>query len=394
MTVANGRQFLSIPGPTNVPDAVLQAMMRPAVDIYTGPLIAITDALLADLKTIFRTQGHTYIYAANGHGGWEAAVSNVLSRGDLVLALESGRFALGWAEMARVMGAETEVLPGEWHRAVDPSAVHARLAKDKSHAIKAVLVVQVDTATGVANDIAAIRRAMDAAKHPALLMVDCVASLGCMPFEMDAWGVDVAMAGSQKGLMTPPGLAFVAANARAKGAHKTANMKTHYWDWTFREGPEHYQKYCGTPPEHLLFAQRAALDMLLAEGLEAAWKRHALLACATQAAVAKWSEGQVLSLNITEASQRAPSITNVRMAGFDTGLLTEYTRTKCGVTLGLGIGGYEGRAFRIAHMGHTNAPMVFGTLGAIEMGLKALQIPHGSGGVSAAVATLAAAVPA
>ena len=394
MSVANGRQFLSIPGPTNVPDAVLQAMMRPAVDIYTGPLVAMTDALLTDLKKIFRTQGNTYIYAANGHGGWEAALSNVLSRGDHVLALESGRFALGWAEMAKVMGAEIEVLPGEWHRAVAPAAVEARLAADKSHRIKAIMVVQVDTASGVVNDIAAIRRAIDAAKHPALLMVDCVASLGCMPFEMDAWGVDVAMAGSQKGLMTPPGLAFVASGPRAEAVHKTANMKTHYWDWTFRQGPEHYQKYCGTPPEHLLFAQRAALDMLLAEGLEAAWHRHALLARATHAAVAAWSEGQVLAFNVRDPRERAMSITNVRVNGINSALLTDYTREKCGVTLGLGIGGYEGKAFRIAHMGHTNAPMVLGTLGAIEMGLKALKIPHGSGGVNAAIDSLAAAVPA
>ncbi len=394
MTVANGRQFLSIPGPTNVPDSVLQAMMRPAVDIYTGPLVAMTDQLLLDLKTIFRTQGQTFIYAANGHGGWEAALTNVLSRGDEVLVLESGRFALGWGEMAAIIGAKVEVLAGEWHRAVDPHAVEARLTKDKQHKIKALLVVQIDTASGVVNDIAAIRRAMNAAKHPALLMVDCVASLGCMPFEMDAWGVDVAMAGSQKGLMTPPGLAFVAATARALEAHKTANMKTHYWDWTFRMGPEHYQKYCGTPPEHLLYAQRAALDMLLQEGLEAAWTRHALLARATHAAIGKWSEGQVMSFNIPEVAQRAPSVTNVRMTGVDTCLVTDYTRDKCGVTLGLGIGGYEGKAFRIAHMGHTNAPMVLGTLGAIEMALRALKIPHGSGGVSAAIESLAAAVPA
>jgi alanine-glyoxylate transaminase / serine-glyoxylate transaminase / serine-pyruvate transaminase len=394
MSVANGRQFLSIPGPTNIPDAVLQAMMRPAVDIYTGPLVAMTDRLLADLKTIFRTKGKTFIYAANGHGGWEAALTNVLSRGDDILILESGRFALGWGEMAKIMGVNTEILPGEWHRAVDPKAVEARLAKDKSHKIKAILVVQIDTASGVTNDIAAIRKAINAAKHPALLMVDCVASLGCMPFEMDAWGVDVAMAGSQKGLMAPPGLAFVAANDRALEVHKSANLKTHYWDWTFRQGPEHYQKYCGTPPEHLLFAQRAALDMLLEEGLEEAWLRHATLARATHAAVAKWSEGQVVSFNIPEASQRAASITNVRMANVNTNLVTDYTREKCGVTLGLGIGGYDGKAFRIAHMGHTNAPMVIGTLGAIEMALQALKIPHGSGGVSAAIETLAAAVPA
>ncbi len=394
MSVANGRQFLSIPGPTNVPDAVLQAMMRPAVDIYTGPLVAMTDALLVDLKKVFRTKGKTFIYAANGHGGWEAALSNVLSRGDTVLVLESGRFAIGWGEMAGVMGAKIVTLPGDWHRAVDPAAVHKRLAQDKAHAIKAIMVVQIDTASGVVNDIAAIRKAIDAAKHPALLMVDCVASLGCMRFEMDAWGVDVAMSGSQKGLMAPPGLAFVAAGPRALEAHKSANMKTHYWDWTFRQGPEHYQKYCGTPPEHLLFAQRAAFDLLFAEGLEQAWTRHAILARATHAAIAKWSEGQVMSFNIAEPAQRAASITNVRMAGVDTDLLTNYTREKCGVTLGLGIGGYQGKAFRIAHMGHTNAPMVLGTLGAIEMALKALSIPHGSGGVSAAIETLAAAVPA
>jgi alanine-glyoxylate transaminase / serine-glyoxylate transaminase / serine-pyruvate transaminase len=394
MTVANGRQFLSIPGPTNIPDVVLQAMMRPAVDIYTGPLVELTDRLLADLKKVFKTEGQPYIYAANGHGGWEAALSNVLSRGEKVLVLESGRFAIGWGEMAKVMGAQPEVLPGEWHRAVDPKAVEARLRKDTSHTIKAVIVVQIDTASGVVNDIAAIRRAMTAAKHPALLMVDCVASLGCMPFEMDAWGVDVAMAGSQKGLMTPPGLAFVAANAKAREAHKRADMKTHYWDWTFRDGPEHYQKYCGTPPEHLLYAQRAALDLLLSEGLDAAWKRHALLARATHAAIAKWSEGEVMSFNVTDPSQRAASITNVRMAGFNTDRLTDYTRDRCGVTLGLGIGGYQGKAFRVAHMGHTNAPMVLGTLGAIEMALQTLKVPHGANGVSAAIKALSEAVPA
>ena len=171
-------------------------------------------------------------------------------------------------------------------------------------------------------------------------------------------------------------------------------MKTHYWDWTFRQGPEHYQKYCGTPPEHLLFAQRAALDILMAEGLENAWKRHALLARATHAALAKWSEGQVLAFNVRDPAQRAASITNVRVNGIDSGRITDYTREKCGVTLGLGIGGYEGKAFRIAHMGHTNAPMVIGTLGCIEMSLKALKVPHGSGGLDAAIESLAAAVPA
>jgi alanine-glyoxylate transaminase/serine-glyoxylate transaminase/serine-pyruvate transaminase len=348
-------------------------------------MIGITDSCLADLKELFRTRGRTYIYAANGHGGWEAAASNVLSRGDTVLVLESGRFALGWGEMAKMMGVEMEVLKGDWRRAVDPAAVTERLKRDKAHAIKALLIAQIDTASGVANDIAAIRMAMDAAKHPALLMVDCVASLGCMPFDMDGWGVDVAMAGSQKGLMTPPGLAFVAANDRARQVHKSAGLRTLYWDWTFREGEMHYQKYCGTPPEHLLFALRKAIDLLKEEGLPAAIRRHELLAEATRSAVAKWAEGQVLTFNITNPTERANSITCVLMQGRDPQPLLDYAREKCGVVLGVGLGDLDGKAFRIAHMGHTNAPMVLGTLGAVEMGLKALGIPHGSGGVQTAV---------
>src|SRR5437660_5008206 len=204
MTVSRGREFLSIPGPTNIPDAVLAAMHRPAIDIYAGDMLAVTHSLLEDLPKIFRTRGRTYIYAANGHGGWEAALTNVLSRGETVLVLESGLFALGWGDMARMMGVKVEVLKGDPRRAVDPVALAQRLAADSAREIKAILVVQIDTASGVVNDLAAIHRAIASVGHPALLMVDCVASLGCMPFAMDEWGIDVAMAGSQKGLMTPP----------------------------------------------------------------------------------------------------------------------------------------------------------------------------------------------
>lgn len=393
MTVSRGREFLSIPGPTNVPDAVLAAMQRPAIDIYSGEMIGVTDSCMEDLRKLFRTSGRVYIYAANGHGGWEAALSNVLSRGQTVLALESGRFAVGWGEMAKMLGVEVEVLKGGWRRAVDPAALEERLRRDMkrdgAHAIKAILAVQIDTASGVVNDIPAIRKAMNAAGHPALLMVDAVASLGCMPFEMDAWGVDVAMSGSQKGLMTPPGLAFVAANPRARKMHETAGLRTLYWDWTFREGEVHYQKYCGTPPEHLLFGLRTALDLLLAEGLEAAIRRHALLAEATRAAVSTWAEGEALAFNVPEPAERANSVTCVLTPGCDPRPLLDYCRDKCGVVLGIGLGALHGKAFRIAHMGHVNAPMVLGTLGAVEMGLKALGIPHGSGGVQAAVEYLA-----
>jgi alanine-glyoxylate transaminase/serine-glyoxylate transaminase/serine-pyruvate transaminase len=388
MTVAAGREFLSIPGPTNIPDAVLQAMHRPAIDIYSGDMIQLTHTLLEDLPKLFRTSGKTYIYAANGHGGWEAAVSNVLSRGDTVLVLESGVFAVGWGDMARMMGAKVEVLKGDYRRAVDPAAVTQRLAADAAHEIKAIMVVQIDTASGVVNDIAAIRKAIDAARHPALLMVDCVASLGCMPFEMDAWGVDVTMSGSQKGLMTPPGLAFVAANERAHAAHQKADLRTRYWDWTFRNGPAHYQKYGGTPPQHLLFALRKAMDLLLAEGLEGAARRHALLAEATRQAIGRWAQGGVLSFNVTDPAERGNSVTPVLITR-DPQPLLDYCRHKCGVVLGVGIGELSGKAFRIAHMGHVNAPMLIGTLAAVEMGLAALGIPHGSGGVQAAVDYLA-----
>ena len=393
MTVRGGREFLVIPGPTTVPDEVLQAMHRPAVDIYSGPLIALTDSLFADLTKIFRTAGRAYVYIANGHGAWEAALTNVLSRGDTVLVLESGRFAAAWGDAAAKLGCEVETLAGDWRRAIRPAEVEARLRADKAGRIKAILAVQIDTASGVVNDIAAIGKAIKAARHDALFMVDAVASLGCVPFEMDAWGVDVAMAGSQKGLMSPPGLGFVAVNARARMAHKRAGLRTPYWDWTARDGQVHYQKYAGTPPEHLLFALRAALDLLFDEELDAVFQRHRLLAEAVRRAVTVWAKGKAFDFNITTPSERSDTVTTILMAdGRDPGPLRDYCKAKCGVVLGAGIGELAGKAFRIAHMGHINAPMVLGTLGVVEMGLQALGIPHCSEGVQAAIAWLGKSV--
>ena len=393
MTVRAGREFLAIPGPPTVPDEVLRAMHRPAVDIYSGPLLALTDSLLADVSKLFRTQGRSYIYIANGHGAWEAALTNTLSRGDTILVLESGRFAVGWGDAAAKLGVKVESLAGDWRRAVRPHEVEARLRADRAGTIKAILVAQIDTASGVVNDIEAIGRAVKAAKHDALLMVDTVASLGCVPFEMDAWGVDVSVSGSQKGLMTPPGLGFVAANARARKVHETADLRTPYWDWTSREGELHYQKYAGTPPEHMLFGLRQALDMLFAETLEAVFTRHRLLAEATRRAVGEWAKGQVLTFNVHEASERSDTVTTVLVAeGRDQKQLVDYCNQKCGVVLGSGIGALSGKAIRIAHMGHVNAPMMLGTLGATEVALGALGWPHGKGGIQAAVAYLAETV--
>ncbi len=393
MVVRAGREFMAVPGPTIVPDEVLRAMHRPAIDIYSGPLLAVTDSLLRDIGRLFATAGRCYIYIANGHGAWEAALTNVLSRGDKVLVLESGRFALSWGEAAGKLGAEVEVLPGDWRRAVRPEAVEQRLRADTSGAIKAILVAHIDTASGVVNDIAAIGKAIKAARHDALLMVDAVASLGCVPFEMDAWGVDVAMSGSQKGLMSPPGLGFVAAGPRARAAHARAGLRTPYWDWTARDGDVHYMKYAGTPPEHLMFAVRQALDMLFAEGLENVFLRHRLLAEATRRAVAAWSQGKVLSFNIEAPGARSDTVTTVLMAeGHDPRRLAAYCNAKCGVVLGIGIGELSGKAFRIAHMGHVNAPTLLGVLGVVEVALAALGIPHGKGGVQAAIDWLGASV--
>jgi alanine-glyoxylate transaminase / serine-glyoxylate transaminase / serine-pyruvate transaminase len=395
MSVRAGREVLAVPGPTNIPNQVLQAMHRPAVELYSKPLIALTDTLLHDISRLFGTAARSYIYIANGHGAWEAALTNVLSRGDKILVLESGKFGLDWGDAAARLGVEIEVLKGDWRYAVRPAAVEARLRDDKAGSIKAVLAVQVDTSSSVFNDIARTGKAIKAAGHDALFMVDAVASLGCMPFAMDAWAVDVAMSGSQKGLMAPPGLSFVAAGERAHLAHQKAGLRTPYWDWTTRDGDSHYQKYAGTPPEHLMYALRAALDMLFAEGLDNVFLRHRLLAEAARRAVEVWSQKGTLSFNVVAPAERSDTVTTVLMGdGCNPERLRDYCEFKCGVVLGRGIGKLNGKAFRIAHMGHVNAPMVLGTLGTVEMGLRALGIAHGSGGVQAATEWLSGQVKA
>lgn len=395
MSVRTGREFLSIPGPTNIPDAVLNAMHQPAIDIYQKEFPQLTEQLLADLRNLFKTKGKSFIYIANGHGAWEAALCNVLSRGEKILVLESGLFANGWGDMGATLGLDVEILPGRWTEAVKPEAVAERLSRDVNHEIKAILMVQVDTASSLCNDVKAVGEAVRSVGHPALFMVDTIASLGTMPFHMDDWGVDVAVAAAQKGLMSPPGLSFNAVGTRAFERHQHANLRTAYWDWTARMGDVHYQKYCGTPPEQHLFALRKSFDILLEEGIEAASLRHTLLAGATWAAVSKWAEGGVLKFNIENPDQRSSAVTTVLFKeGYAPADLLDYCDKKCGVIIGIGIGALDGKALRIAHMGYANAPMLFGTLAAMEMGLKALGIPHGAGGTQAAIEYLAENVPA
>ena len=392
--IKQGRDFLAIPGPTVIPEQVLNAMHRPAIDIYTGSLVAVTDRCLAALKTVFQTTGDVYIYAANGHGAWEAALSNVLCNGDEILVLESGLFAKTWGESGVLQGLQPNLITSGWRQPVDYDKAAEALKADKEHRIKAVLAAQVDTASGVVNDIPRLREILSEANHPALLMVDCIASLGTMPFQMDDWDVDVAITGSQKGLMLPPGLSFVAANNKAKALHQKADLRTHYWDWTFRDGPEHYMKYCGTPPEHMMFGLDCALDMLLKEGLPSAFERHRLLANAVRTAVEAWGSNGLMRLNIDSATARANSVTAIELAADKSPkTLLDWCESTASVKLGITIGDLYDKGFRIGHMGYVNAPMVLGVLGVIETGLHTLGWEFGSSGLAAATKELGDSLP-
>ena len=398
MTLANGRHYLAIPGPSVMPDRVLRAMHRPAPNIYTGALVDMTHTIADDLKRVARTEQHVAMYIANGHGAWEAALVNVLSRGDKVLVLATGRFCVGWGEMAAKMGIEVETLDFGKRSDIDLAQVEEALRADKAHAYKAVLSVQVDTSTSVLNDIKGLRAAMIAANHPALLMVDCIACLGCDRFEMDEWGVDIMVAGCQKGLMTPPGMAFVFFSDKADAARESADLVTHYWDWRPRVTPaEYYRYFDGTAPTHHLFGLREALDMIFEEGLEAVWARHATLARAIWAAFDAWGQHGPLELNIIDPTKRSTAVTAIRATAPEGTQLRNWLSETAGVTLGIGLGmgtdtdpagdGF----FRVGHMGHVNAQMVMGVLGAIQTGLEALDIPHAKGALDAATAAMSAA---
>lgn len=396
MSLSQGREIRAIPGPSIVPDRVLNAMHRAAPNIYEGELIEITRSVIADLGRVARTAGYVAIYIGNGHAGWEAALANVLAPGMKALAIATGRFGLGWAETARRMGVDVEVMDFGFRAGLDAARIAERLRADTGHAIRAVLCVQSDTASSVRNDIAALRAALDAAGHPALLCVDCIACLGCDVFEMDAWGVDVMVAACQKGLMTPPGLAFTFHGARAEAARVACASP--YWDWGPRIAPEaFYQLFCGTAPTHHLYGLRTALDMILAEeGLENAWARHGAFARAVWAAVAAWGGAGAFALNIAQPDLRSHAVTTIRTGPGEGLRLRRWCQDVAGLTLGIGLiapGEDADSLFRIGHMGHLNPPMLLGALATIEAGLKALGIPHGRNALEAAAAEIASASP-
>lgn len=393
MKLSRGRSLTAMPGPSVIPDRVLSAMHRSMPNIYEGELVDTSSSLFEDLPTIARTSGRAFIAISNGHGAWEMALTNTLSRGDAVLVLESGRFALGWGDQAAMLGARVEVLNARPRYPIDPEAVGARLRADRNHTIKAILAVQVDTASGVWNDIAAIGKAIKAAGHPALYMVDCVASIGCVEYLMDEWGVDVTVGGSQKGLMVPPGLGLVWANDRAIAAHNNADMRSPYWDWTARMSDEmHYLRYCGTAPVQHVYAMRTALDMIAEEGLEAIWQRHAIFANAVHAAVDAWAAPGGLEFNILDRVHRSKSTTTILSGSIDSERLCRICEDEAGLTLGIGLGAFSGRSFRIGHMGHLNPPMLLGTLATVEAALAAMDAPMGSSGAAAAASVLADAL--
>lgn len=390
MSLANGRAYLAIPGPSVIPDAVLRSMHRASPNIYEGELHDLTDSLIPDLKAVAMTKQNVAIYIGNGHAAWEAALSNVLSEGDTVLVLATGRFCIGWGEMAEGLGVTVQTIDFGDRADVDLAKVEDALRADKAGKIKAVLAVHVDTSTSVKNDVAGLRRVLDTTGHDALLMADCIASLGCDRFEMDAWGVDVMVAACQKGLMTPAGICFVYYNAKANA--RRPSRVSRYWDWRARTEPEHYFQYFdGTAPTHHLYGLRTALDMIKDEGLDHVFARHEALAKTVWAAFDCWSTEGPLALNVADPAKRSHAVTSATAGSPNADALRHWCEHKAGLTLGIGLGRTPADAFfRIGHMGHVNAQMIMGVLGTMEAGLIALKIPHGKGAVEAAASVIAA----
>lgn len=399
ITLAQGRHYTAIPGPSVMPDVVLQAMQRPAPNIYANDIAEMVAGLIPDLRRVARTDHNVAIYIANGHGAWEAALSNVLEPGDTVLVPVTGRFGNGWADMAEGLGITAEILDFGLSQAWDLDRIADRLRADTDHTIKAVLAVHVDTSSSVLNDVPGLRAVLDDIEHPALLMADCIASLGCDRFEMDAWGVDVMVTGCQKGLMVPPGLSFVFFGPKAAEARAAMPRVSRYWDWAPRANPdEFYQYFGGTAPTHHLYALRVALDLMMDEGMEHIWARHDRLARAIWAACDVWGQDGPLRLNVADPAARSRAVTALNIGTPNGTALRDWVETHLGLTLGVGLGmappgdpewhGY----FRLGHMGHVSGQMVLGMLAGMEAGMSALSIPHGKGAVDAAAAVIGGAI--
>ena len=386
--IHSGRHFLQIPGPTNVPDRVLRAMHRAVID-HRGPEFAKLGAeVLEGLRPVFQTSGHVVIYPGSGTGAWEAAIVNTLSAGDRVLMFETGQFSNLWRQVAQRFGIQVEYVPGNWRRGAAAAEASARLSADVEHTFKAVMMVHNETSTGVTSSVTEIRHVMNQAHHPALLMVDTISSLGSIDYRHDEWGVDVTVAGSQKGLMLPPGLSFNAISEKALAAGKSAKLPRSYWDWQEMLGPNRSGFFPYTPATTLLYGLKEALAMLQEEGLQNVFHRHQRHAEATRAAVRAWG----LEIVCEDPREYSNSLTAVFMPeGYNADELRRIILENFDMSLGAGLSKLAGKVFRIGHLGSFNDLMLAGTLSGVEMGLRLAAVPHREGGVTAALQSLAAA---
>ncbi|MES2785882.1 MAG: aminotransferase class V-fold PLP-dependent enzyme [Pseudomonadota bacterium] len=389
-----GRRLLHSPGPTPIPDAVLHAMAQQPMDLADPRVDATISACEDGLKRLLHTrEADVFMFAANGHGGWESVIENVAAVGETVLVCGTGHFSESWAVQSEALGRRVLRTPWREGHCIDLQALDEALRADQAHMIRAVFVVHTDTASSVTTDLAPIRPLLDRLGHPALFVADVVASLAACAFDFDALGVDVAIGASQKGLMCPPGLSFTAVNARALAHAKDIPAPRFYWDWARRKSNLSYMKFCGTPPMNLLFGLEAALGLLFAEGLPAVWKRHALVASAVHAAVEGWSEGGAMDFLAIEPATRSVSVTTIAMRSnidIDIDALRTVARERYQVAIAGGLGPMTGRAFRIGHLGDCNVAMILGAIGGVEAALRTQGIPVG-GGVQRAVEALARA---
>ena len=384
-----GRLFFANPGPTNIPDSVLRAMDAQAVDFMEPAFLELYLSCIDGLKRVLRTtDGTLFMYTASGHGAWEATLANLFSPGDTLLVVESGWFSEGWAAMAAKFGLHIRTVEADWRRGADPHALTAALRADTGHAVKAVLAVHNETSTGMSLPLAEFRAAIDAAAHPALLCVDTISSLGSLPFHMDEWGIDAVVGGSQKGLMLHTGFSFTAASPRALKAHESAGISRHYFDWSaMRQRP--HGSFIGTVPVSLFFGLRESLRLIEEEGLDNVTARHTRLAGATRAAVRTWAANDGPQFFCLNPERLSDSVTAITMpAGHNADAVRKTALDKLNVSFGGGLGKLGGQVLRIGHMGDLNEPMLLGTLGALELAFRMHNVPHGAGGVEAAIGAL------
>ena len=390
-TKPRGRQFFNNPGPTNIPDSVLRAMDRPVMDFLAPEFLEIQRACTGGVKRILRTDQEVFFHASTGHGAWEAAVANLFSPGDLVLVIETGYFSLGFKELAETLGLKVEVVGADWRKGLEFAKLSERLAADKGHEIKAVLAVHNETATGMVLPLAEVRRAMDQTKHPALLLSDTISSLGSMEYKMDAWGIDVTIAGSQKGLMLPTGMAITGVSNKALEASRKSKLPKYYFNWELMAARKP-QRFIGTVPVHFFFGLQESIKMIEEETLEGVFARHARLAEATRAAVRAWGKGgKGPSLYGQTEDRLSNSVTTILMPeGHSSDAMRKIALERFNLSLGGGLGPLMGKVFRIGHLGDLNEPMLLGCLATTELAMKTAGVPFNAGGVDAAIESLAA----